>query len=315
MYKKSAFISYCCLYVVAFCVLPRQGTLFFIYALKNVRDIVWLASLNFTLFVQGIWLKYFLISALFLFIYPFVALFDPLWREKYGLTGELYELPLILERDRQNNYKVSKNVQSKLFWHGILNQYDIATPDVYWHNGTQIAGIRYHNQIFIEKPEYGTEGAHIKKVSLEEYKKNNYMYSVLLQEFLEDCNSKFARAVRIFTYCENQKAKKYYKHILYTQTTNDPRTHLHHKAIKTSCDYHNCKELSPTETQYLKVLTPKLCTLHEKELYIIPIIAWDLILTCNDAYVLEGNMCPAKLMEDGELLKMFKSDLSRQFSQ
>jgi len=42
-------------------------------------------------------------------------------------------------------------------------------------------------------------------------------------------------------------------------------------------------------------------------------MSWDMILTCDDAYVFEGNMCPTKTRsKDEELLEMFKKDLSKQ---
>jgi hypothetical protein len=300
------------LYILAFSILPKQDKLFFIYSIKNFEYLLWLSKLNFQLFVPGIHLKYQLGSLGFIILYPFVALFDRKWKEHYGFTGELYEFPFILERDRINNYKVSKNVQSKYYWYETFTKYGISTPKVYYYNDKRINEVDIDNSIFIKKPEYGGEGAGIEKVSLEEYKNTNYKYKVLLQEYLEDCHSKAARGVRVFTYCENKKARNYY--IWFdTQTTNDFRTQAHHKTVRVFCDLENCKELSRKENKYIRDLTIKLRKLHEEEFDIIPIMSWDMILTCDDAYVFEGNMCPTKTRsKDEELLKMFKKDLSKQ---
>ena len=103
--------------------LSKQDKLFFVYSIKNFKYLIWLSELNFQLFVPGIHLKYQFGSLGFLIFYPFVALFDSNWKEQYGFTGELYELPFILERDRINNYKVSKNVQSKYYWYETFTKY------------------------------------------------------------------------------------------------------------------------------------------------------------------------------------------------
>lgn len=300
------------LYIITFSRLPKQDKLFFFYIVKNFKYLIWLSKLNFQLFVPGIHMKYQICSIGFIVFYPFLALFDPNWKEKYGFTGELYEFPLILERDRINNYRVSKNVQSKYFWYETFTKYGISTPKVYYYNDQLINQVDVENSVFIKKPEYGGEGAGIEKVSLKEYENTNYKYKVLLQEYLEDCHSKSARGVRVFTYCENKKARNYY--IWFdTQTTNDFRTQAHHKTVRVFCDLESCKELSIKENEYIRNLTVKLRKLHEDEFDIIPIMSWDMILTCDDAYVFEGNMCPTKTRsKNEELLKLFKKDLCRQ---
>ena len=58
----------------------------------------------------------------------------------------------------------------------------------------------------------------------------------------------------------------------------------------------------------------KLSSLHESELHIIPILACDIILTCYDAYVFEGNIFPTKTdSKNNELHDIFKRDLVKQF--
>tara|TARA_B110000483_G_C18064739_1_gene491713 strand:- start:56 stop:997 length:942 start_codon:yes stop_codon:yes gene_type:complete len=312
MLTNNKFYSFISLYALSFYLLPKQDKLFFLYTVKNIDYLIWLSKLNFQLFVPGIYAKYQFGALGFLIFYPFLALFDRNWKEKYGLTGELYEFPFILERDRANNYQVCKNVQSKYYWYTTFTKHDISTPKVYYYNDKLINEFANEKMTYIKKPEYGGEGAGIEKISLEEYRNTEYDHSVILQEYLKDCHSKSARGVRVFTYCENKKARNYY--IWFdTQTTDDFRTQAHHKTTRVFCDLERCEELTVKENDFIGDLTPKLRKLHEEEFHIIPIMSWDMILTCDDAYVFEGNMCPTKTKsKDEELLHKFKGDLSKQ---
>ena len=303
------------LYVIVLSLLPKQERLSLKYSIKNYEYMRWLSKLNFQLFVPGIQLKYQVGTILLFIFYPFLTMLDPLWREKYGFTGEFYEFPLILERDRLYDYEHMKNVQSKYYWYKIFTKYDISTPKVYYYNDEIVNVIppRDNDKVFIKKPEYGGQGAAIEKITVNEYKSTTYNYNTLLQEYLEDCNSSTARGVRLFTFCENSRARPYY--LWYdTQTSDDFRTQSHHKTTRTFCDLNNCKYLSGKENNFIRDVSFKLSSLHESELHIIPILAWDIILTCDDAYVFEGNMCPTKTgSKNNELLDIFKQDLAKQF--
>ena len=303
------------LYILALSLISKQDRLSLKYSVKNYEYMRWLSTLNFQLFVPGIHLKYQIGTILLLIIYPFITLLDPLWREKYGFTGEFYEFPLVLERDRQYNYEHLKNVQSKYYWYKVFRKYDISTPKVYYYNDEIVNVIppNENDKVFIKKPEYGGQGSAIEKVGINEYNSSTYNYNTLLQEYLEDCNSSTARGVRLYTLCENDRAEPYY--LWYdTQNTDDFRTQSHHKTTRKFCDLNKCEDLSEEENTFIRDVSSKLCNLHETELNIIPILAWDIILTCDDAYVFEGNMCPTKTgSKNNELLNTFKQNLARQF--
>jgi hypothetical protein len=44
------------------------------------------------------------------------------------------------------------------------------------------------------------------------------------------------------------------------------------------------------EQSYINTISQKLLLLHENKFKEIPIIGWDICLTCNGAYVFEGNI-------------------------
>ena len=197
----------------------------------------------------------------------------------------------------------------------MFRKYDISTPKVYYYNDEIVNVIppNENDKVFIKKPEYGGQGSAIEKVGINEYNSSTYNYNTLLQEYLEDCNSSTARGVRLYTLCENDRAEPYY--LWYdTQNTDDFRTQPHHNTTRKFCDLNKCEDLSEEENTFIRDVSSKLCNLHETELNIIPILAWDIILTCDDAYVFEGNMCPTKTgSKNNELLNTFKQNLARQF--
>ena len=218
----------------------------------------------------------------------------PKWRD-IGFTGELYELPYILEN---NDYKLLKNLQSKFYWYEIFTKYNICTPKVYFYNKIQLCDLP-DDEIFIKKPVYGTQGFGIEKVTMDEYMKSTDSHDVILQEFLENCekDKEGVKSSRILTLSENDIVVAYSMYVA-NQTKNDIRSNLVHGNKMTLCNVHNCHGYNELENITLNKTIQKLITLHTNELINIPIIGWDVILTCDCAYVFEGNMCPGKNSEE-----------------
>lgn len=53
-------------------------------------------------------------------------------------------------------------------------------------------------------------------------------------------------------------------------------------------------------------ISEKLLNLHKKEFDFVPYIGWDVILSCNGPFVLEGNVAPALF---GVKLSKFTNDM------
>ena len=55
-------------------------------------------------------------------------------------------------------------------------------------------------------------------------------------------------------------------------------------------DLSKCNNLSTKEKKMLINIKDKLLSVHKELKY--PVLGWDIILSCDAAYVLEGNNCP-----------------------
>lgn len=65
--------------------------------------------------------------------------------------------------------------------------------------------------------------------------------------------------------------------------------------------------LSTTEQNYIQEISNQLTALHKKTFYEIPIIGWDICLTCDGPYVFEGNLgCDIEEYNYDEYIKYMK---------
>ena len=187
-------------------------------------------------------------------------------------------------------------MQSKLFWYECLVKNKINTPKVYYHiiNKTikEINKPESNISKFIIKPNYGTVCIGIKKIDVSEIK-NIKQNDIIIQEYITDCFTKYARHFRINTIYVEKNA---YIFTIYESISNN-------KAIASNylgsvlgnmttrvCRNNNCEFLSVIEQQYIKDIGDKLINLHNNVFSKIPVIGWDICLTCDGPYVFEGNL-------------------------
>jgi len=241
---------------------------------------IWLGGKDFN-FVNAYKGMYYTLIALF---FPILSYFDI--NKLFNLEGELYVMPLALKQDKG---KITRKMQSKLFWYYTFKENDINTPKVYYYKDKNknylINSIDTKN--FILKPEYGTEGVNIKKATLDEFIKIESRSSLLLQEYVKDCFYPNARHFRIITAIDD---KCYLFSLDERKQINDKIASNHaNGAALTMCN-ENCDFLSDIEQNYIDEIIQKLVPLHEIEFHAIPFIGWDVCLTCNGPYVFEGNL-------------------------
>jgi hypothetical protein len=58
----------------------------------------------------------------------------------------------------------------------------------------------------------------------------------------------------------------------------------------TFCKNNHCDFLSRRENEYIHQVCRQLVELHRKEFGVVPLIGWDVCLTCDGPYVFEGNL-------------------------
>lgn len=279
----------------------------FLWCILNIDYFIWLYSKNFS-FVNVYKNVSYLLLALF---FPFLSYFDI--DKLLNLEGEIYIIPITLKQDTSN---LTRSMQSKLFWYYILREHKISTPTIYYYkyknknykiNDTE-------NDIFISKPEYGTEGVGVKKINNYDFLKINHTSPLLLQEYVKDCFVKNARHFRIITvfdkicYLFSLDERKQHNRKIASNHANGATI----KMCKENCDF-----LSEIENDQIKYITNELIALHKKKFNTIPLIGWDVCLTCNGPYVFEGNLGSAipdeKKKEYMKLIKKIYSNKSYVF--
>ena len=237
-----------------------------------------------------------LIFYLYINYFPIVAFILPEWDNIFDLHGCLYCIPIALSKNKDIPYKM----QSKLFWYHCFQEHGIKTPKVYFHiiDGKIIPVNIVKKEItqemvFILKPNYGTQGRNIHKIEsneLLEIKKRLYEYNdKLVQEYVSDCFVDTARHFRINTV----------SHPTFQVFSIDERKQTNKKKIVsnhaagadvTFCKNNICDFLTRRENEYIGEICRKLIELHRKEFGVVPLIGWDVCLTCDGPYVFEGNL-------------------------
>jgi glutathione synthase/RimK-type ligase-like ATP-grasp enzyme len=310
---------YIILYVISLMCMSHMNYKMYIWTLYNYKYFIWLYSKNFSTTRKMYIFQVIIYSILFPFFFPIIATFIPQYDLLFGLGGEFFVFPISLHRDKKN---ITKKVQSKLFWYYIFKENNILTPEVYYYFNNKkkkltlinnISSLK--NDIFIIKPNYGTEGSNIIKETITTFK-NMLSYTkqdLLLQEYIEDCYNDTARHFRINTLSNNNEVvifsifeyKQFDKNKLASNGANG--------GIATFCGPVNCGFLSKEEQQYIITICDSLKKLHKKEFDILPFIGWDVCLTCNGPYVFEGNLGSA-MKRDMNMYTKYISILSDMYS-
>ena len=287
---------YIIIYVISLMCMSHMNYKMYIWTLYNYKYFIWLYSKNFSATQNMYTFKIVICCILFPFFFPIIATFIPQYDLLLGFEGEMFILPISLHRDKHN---ITKKMQSKLFWYYIFKRNNILTPKVYYYFNSNNNKLNLINDIssqkddiFIIKPNYGTEGSNIIKETKTKFK-NMLSYTkldLILQEYVKDCYNDSARHFRINTLCNNDEV------LIFSiderkQLDKDKIASNHaNGGIITYCGEVNCYFLCKEEQHYIITICNSLKELHKKEFDIIPFIGWDVCLTCNGPYVFEGNL-------------------------
>ena len=169
--------------------------------------------------------------------------------------------------------KMQQNLQSKIFWDMYLSQNGIDVPKLY----ATTKPFHVYDDLdpekeYISKPEYGTTGNGIKLVKGKDVKptKNNQ----LIQEKIGSCGYDGARSYRVITTYDGEVFAVY-------EFKND------NKIVSNKSQGGTAKVVK--RNPEIKDTVEKLRRLHARDFDFCFTIGWDLMVDCDDVYVLEGN--------------------------
>lgn len=223
-----------------------------------------------------------------LLFYPLLAKLYPRLEFSKHISVMYLNLPA-LEHDQ----KLVKKMHSKIFWFKIFSKFKIKTPNVicFYDGKKNYFYKRPENNVkYISKPNLGSNGNNVTLKTFNEYL-NKIKYTdeeYILQDYVIDCFKK-NRALRIITKSINGNFE-------IDTTSNHFSNNINSNSIiKTSqiCKSKNCDFLSSEENRMIDIISEKLLKLHKGQFDFVPYIGWDVILSCDGPYVLEGNVAPA----------------------
>ena len=280
------------LFVICLVLMSETKRKMYFWTIQNFDYFLWLQSKGFTA-TNPIYIPICYISLLIFPFFPIISILFPL--DIFPQIGSFYVVPISLH----NNKNLCKDIQSKMFWYNFFTKMNINTPKVYYHSNTLINKIPDNKETFIMKPEYGTQGSQVTKVTLEEYFLNSSK-NVILQEMIKDCNYDKARFFRIHTISNNS----IFSIIEKKQNNNKIAPNGANGAESRVCKNLICDFLDQSEQIEIDNISLRLANVHSQNLKDIPHIGWDVCLTCDGAYVFEGNL--GAYMEDNykEYLKI-----------
>ena len=189
----------------------------------------------------------------------------------------------------------------KIGWFKVFTNYNINTPRVYAY--TQYGNLTVIDKDFNKDKKYiiklndGVGGFFLTIGTYNEFvKKNKFtILKYLFQEIISDCNyKKKPRHVRLITRIDkNNNIETVTYMIEIGKSFSRPNSNGLNKENVYDClkTLDGCSILTKEEKASLKDIADKLKLVHKRELMSIYNIGWDIILTCDGPYVLEGNMC------------------------
>ena len=207
----------------------------------------------------------------------------------------------------------------KLTWYILFKKYNIKSPTVYGiidkNNKLKLIDNSFNpNEKYIIKPIYGVHGRTIVFDSYNNIQKNNIKFKepVILQKRIYDCKYGLNRSrhFRINTfYNKNTNESHLINVFIHNGKEGKLTSNLAQGGNIIDCgDLSKCTNLSNEEIDTLNKIKNKLLILH-KELK-NPLFGWDIILGCDDAYVLEGNNCPGTFEMRKESIEKYNKFLN-----
>ena len=211
---------------------------------------------------------------------------------------------------KSNEYK--KGFLNKYLWFKIFNKFNIPTPMVYAIIENETLNILHkdfdHNKKYIFKPNIGLQGRGIYFDTYNNIKNNvTFGEAMVIQERIYDCKygTKKPRHIRLHS-IYNEKENEVYSltFLIFDGKEKKIMSNFHQGGTITDCFDLKCDNLSKEEKYKIVEVTNKLLRLHKKLRRTM--IGWDIILACDTAYVLEGNICPGTERLNKESVKKYE---------
>ena len=202
----------------------------------------------------------------------------------------------------------------KYLWFKIFKEFNIPTPEVYAiikNNKLNIINRDFdYNKKYIIKPIFGMRGRSIEYDSYKNIVKNNLNFGedMIFQDRIYDCKygERKPRHIRLHSiYDENNNNVYSLTYLIFDGKEKKIMSNFHQGGKITDCYDLKCNNLSIDEKDKIRQITKKLLHLHKRLKR--SMIGWDIILACDKAYVLEGNICPGtERLNDKSVLKYEK---------
>lgn len=188
--------------------------------------------------------------------------------------------------------KLTKDMDSKVYWWQKFNQRSIQCPQVYAYtinNKPTLVNTIHEDRMYVTKPINGGLGIDVYKLKGKDalrliQTRNN----VLVQEYLKDCNTKHIRHFRLVTLHDGTLFTGYK-----LETKNKNTIASNHANGGEVSSYKSLECID--EQSKLNEMIRQLRTLHHEEYNMIFSIGWDVMFHCDNddnitAYALEGNV-------------------------
>ena len=228
----------------------------------------------------------------------------------------------IIKNEDQIRYLTCRTIDltniDKLTWHILFKKYNIKSPTVYGiidNNKLKLIDNRFNpNEKYIIKPVDGVQGRTVLFDSYKNIQKNNIKFRepMIIQKRIYDCKYGLnkSRHFRINTFYNKKTNESHLINVfIHNGKEGKLTSNLSQGGSLVDCgDLSDCSNLSTEEIDKLNKIKNKLLLLH-KELK-KPLFGWDIILECDDAYVLEGNNCPGTSKMNNESIEKFNKFLN-----
>ena len=232
----------------------------------------------------------------------------------------------IIKNENHIRYLACKTIDltniDKLTWYITFKKFNIKSPTVYGvidkNNKLKLIDNSFNpNEKYIIKPVNGIQGRTVMFESYNNIQKNNIKFEepMLIQKRVYDCKYGLNRA-RHFRVNSFYNKKTNESHLInffiYNGKEGKLASNFAQGGSKIDCgDLSDCRILSKEEIEKLNKIKNQLLLLHKKLKN--PLFGWDIILACDDAYVLEGNNCPGTSKMNNESIEKFKKFFNKNY--
>jgi hypothetical protein len=188
-------------------------------------------------------------------------------------------------------------INTKYNWFRFFKKYNIKTPEILGiinNNKLNVISKSFDNKKkYYYKPDIGFQGKRIYYINYEEFLNKNIKEDYVIQDKVLDNkypnNPRLIRYITVFNKKTNSIDDLIFR-IYYGKRNNDI-TNSRNSNHTFDCDSFNCKYFDNGEKILINKIRNQLRDLHFNYFKSIDNIGWDLMISKEYAYVLEGNFC------------------------